>query len=81
MTKKITKQRIQSANDLRLRKHSDIPAGQREREAFLERDLDGYVHTFEGFMPRSRYEQLLIENPGSGLPAWNDMPVMKPIDY
>lgn len=79
--KKLTKQRIQGPRDRRLRKRSDVPAAERERGPYLERDLDGYVHTPAGFLTKSRYLRILRENPDSGLPEYEALPLMKPIDY
>jgi len=42
----------------------------------LERDLDGYVHTPSGFLPRAQYEMIRRQNPGAGLPPWEAIPVI-----
>ena len=63
------------------RKHSEIPPAEREREPYIERDLDGYVHTNHGFCTKSAYIELCHENPDAGLPEWDTLPLMKPIDY
>lgn len=79
---KLTKQRIRGPHDRRLRKRSTIPANERPPvRAAIERDLDGYVHTPNGFISKGAYISLWRENPDAGLPAWDELPYSKPIDY
>jgi hypothetical protein len=42
----------------------------------LARDLDGTVHTPNGFLSGVEYRKTLRENPGAGLPAFEDIPLL-----
>lgn len=66
---------------LKRRKRHQIPAAERERAPYLERDFDGYVHTPGGFLSKAAYIGLVRENPDAGLPEWDALPVMSSITY